>query len=894
MREFVLTGSPAAVLTNASGPGFAATSFNLWGGIPGSKENDALLTLCSRLADVPPEVAVRLGRVIETSAVHTFALGQPAHLRWLEALLLGFANAVDNAYAARVRLPLDFTVVEELVRSTGRPAGEALVSGFHSTGAPSYYRHGRYRVVLRGLHGYADAVARHADALRATLASTKVEDRLVALEMLEGLPADVLGLFAAELADYATSTSSKVRSAALAPVRDCGAAAFEPLEEIATNGKPGNRVEALELLYSDGDPDVRAWALATAGEDRAASVRALVGQWTDPPGDGSTGDDAGLPAVQVPTIEWRTPVTPELTAQLERLVAKVNRDTVESNEQQRRYAQQWQQQHGTSLRHQDQKLLDRGFLPRVLAALESGRPAKPSRYVYSHHLQGEVARSLTGLGLGPAGITVLLSQCGLLTLSHWDQLWHPASVAYDALFRATGHPTLLEISTMLDELGHDGGRLVLRSYLSSYGGSLGRDWPDEAVAPFMTVHLDKVMRLLAPAAERDYAIDPLGVFPALASLPNLPPSVVDGLFAAALGSRKTERLPAQDALAKVPGIEARVIRALSDGKADVRALAAQWLGRLRHEAALPALETAVAKEKQDVALGAMLDALQALGQPVEKYLDRDALAGQAATVVAKGLPKDLDWFPWDGLPAVRWADGEPVSPEILRWFLAQAVKGRSAEPNAVLRKYAAMLDPRDRERLGQFVLEAWVAQDLAPIDPDEARRQAEQAAANMYQSIRQWPQYYQDNPLRNASQEQIMASYLPSYLKQPAGSAASSKGLLAVAAACAGERAAPVAQRYLKEWYGMRAAQGRALIVMLAWIEHPSATQLMLSVGSRFRTKSFQEEATRQAELLAERKGWTTRRAGRPHHPDGGLRRGRRARALVRRPACSPRTCCPT
>ena len=322
---------------------------------------------------------MRLGRVVEASAVHSFALGQPAHLRWLEALLLGFANAVDNAYAARVRLPLDFTVVEAMVRSTGRPAGEALVSAFHTTGAPSYYGHGRYRVVLRGLHGYAEAVARHAEALRPALASTKVDDRLVALEMLDGLPADVLGLFAAELADYATSTSSKVRSAALAPIRDCGAAAFDPLKEIATNGKPGNRVEALELLYSDGDPDVRAWALATAGEDRAASVRALVEQWTDPPGAGSTTDDPGLPAVEVPTIEWRTPVTPELTAQLERLVAKVNRDTAESNEQQRRYAQQWQQQHGTSLRHQDQKLLDRGFLPGLLAALESGKPAKPGQ-----------------------------------------------------------------------------------------------------------------------------------------------------------------------------------------------------------------------------------------------------------------------------------------------------------------------------------------------------------------------------------------------------------------------------------------------------------------------------------------------------------------------------------
>jgi hypothetical protein len=81
--------------------------------------------------------------------------------------------------------------------------------------------------------------------------------------------------------------------------------------------------------------------------------------------------------------------------------------------------------------------------------------------------------------------------------------------------------------------------------------------------------------------------------------------------------------------------------------------------------------------------------------------------------------------------------------------------------------------------------------------------------------------------------------------------------VLAVAAACAGERAAEPVGRYLKEWFGQRAAQGKALIAMLGWIDHPGATQLMLSIGSRFRTKSFQEEATKQAAALAERKGWT-------------------------------------
>ena len=785
----------------------------------------------------------------------------------------GFANAINsNPAVKKIQLPLDFTVVEALVQSTGRPAGEVLVSAFSATGVPSYYYgHDRYRVAVRSLEGYAEAVSRHAEALRPTLASTKVDDRLVALEMLAGLPADVLGLFADELADYATGTSSKVRSAAIATLTACGATTVAPLQAVARTGKPASRLEALELLYAADDAAIREWALVAAGEDRAASVRALVERWTDPVDGAPTSEDPGLSPVEIPQIDLRTPLTAELVAQLEGLVADINRHITETNRLQRRAAQQWQMQHGTSLHHQDQKLLGHGFLPGLLAALESGKPNPPPD-AYSHFLQHHVGQALPGLGLGSAGLTVLMAHCGLLHVSHWNQLWASACEAYDALFRATGRPTLLEISTMLDQLGYDGGTLVLRSYVSQHWGvRLGRTWPDEAVAPFMSVHLDKVMRLLTAPPEHDYSVDAMGVFPALATLPTLPPSVVDALFASATGSRKATRGPAQDALAKAPGIEVRVIRALSDGKGEVRATAAMWLGRLRHAAAIPALEAAVAKEKQDVALGAMLDALQAMGQPVERYLDRDALAGQAATAVARGLPKDLAWFPWAGLPAVRWADGEPVPLDTLKWFLAQAAKAKSPEPNAVLRKYSSMLDPRDREELGQFVLEAWVAQDLTPISYDDALREAEQAAANLYQAMQSWPQYYQDDPLRNASKEQLLASYLPTYLKQPAGSAASSKGLLAVAAACAGERAAPVAQRYLKDWYGMRASQGRALIIMLAWIEHPSATQLMLSVGSRFRTKSFQEEATRQAELLAERKGWTVGELADRTIPTAGL-----------------------
>lgn len=210
------------------------------------------------------------------------------------------------------------------------------------------------------------------------------------------------------------------------------------------------------------------------------------------------------------------------------------------------------------------------------------------------------------------------------------------------------------------------------------------------------------------------------------------------------------------------------------------------------------------------------------------------------------------------MPAVRWADsGDAVPVDVLTSFAVQAVKAKSPEPNVMLRKYCALFDPADREAFGQYLLEAWLAEDVRPVTLEEAEVRATAAATQMLRYIAMYPQHYASDPANGKSLEQLTAEYLPSFAGQPAGSAVGAKGLLALVAACARERAAEPVARYLKEWYGQRAAQGKALIAMLGWIEHPSATQLMLSVGSRFRTKSFQEEATKQAEALAERKGWS-------------------------------------
>ncbi|MBB6566898.1 DUF4132 domain-containing protein [Kribbella sandramycini] len=498
----------------------------------------------------------------------------------------------------------------------------------------------------------------------------------------------------------------------------------------------------------------------------------------------------------------------------------------------------------------DRPLKDRD-LQRVLDTLESGK-LPPGRMLANQ--PGRWAHYILGphvLEFGPVLTTVIYAALDLLDDGGRPSLSNGAAAFYTRLFEETGHPTLLEIAGLLNAVGLDGSGFVLQHYTGRYFQPLGMGWPDAAVAPFIQTVLPEVLEKLGRTG--DWHEDDDGPFRALATLPALPPAAVTALTELALGSRKAARRQAQDLLARNEGVEDLPIAALADGKAEVRAIAAQWLQRLRHEPAIPALEAAVAKERHDLTQGALLDTLESLGRPVAQYLDLETLRSQAETAVAKGLPKNLDWLSWDAVPAVHWAKtGVEVPRAVLQWFVVQAVRGKSAEPNALLRNYCGLFERSTREAFGQYLLEAWLAEDVRTVAPEDALRTSQEEASWLIGD----PQY-QQSWMAGLSHAELVAELLPMNLQELAGSAASSKGLLAVVAACGGAGVAAPVQRYLKEWFGSRAAQGKALIAMLAWVDDPAATQLMLAVGSRFRTKSFQDEANRQAAALAERKGWT-------------------------------------
>lgn len=856
LLNYVLTGDPVSVLGVVAAPGAGQAL-----GVNGNSRGE-YPAIYRDFAKVPVDVRLRWCQVLQvcsqTGAIYALQLPGGAH--WPEVLLTHASGSASHFGHYQGRRPLDISVacLEEMLVESGLATSSVLVSSFASPIESSYFAGIRQRLVAN-LIGYNEAVERHAEAIRPVLLAPGVPQRLHVLWLLDRAGDEALARFGPELVSLAVSSSKQVRAAAMDLVHRAGISVVDPLKQVAREGKPEERAHALRLLFdlgkNRGEPGLAVFARETAAADKAASVSALASQWEE--GDAQVSAGGQQSSYVVPVIEWTARLTPGARAGVESFWRQVVASIVSANETSRRqHAQSKAAGHKFPL-----YLLDVPSEPQLktlLRQLESDEPGGTKELLARNawwHFNSALLSLAANPEMTPVFMLKTLHVLGMDMEDRAGELSNVSRAAFNVMHQKSGRPTLLELSEMFREIGVPP-YAVLSAYCNS-NQPLAGDWDPEAVWPFFAHNLDLVIRAVTHGTD-EYWFDRTAPIRAIATLPELPQVLITPLFDLALGSAKTDRASAQQALSRLPEYEKRVVAALESAKAGVRTLAAQWLAGLRYEPAIPALEKACTKDKNDVAKGAILDALQALGQPVEKYLNRSALAKDAANLAGKPAPKELDWFPWSAIPQVRWADsGEPVESDILRWMLISAVKQKSPEPNAILRKYCSMFETRDREAFGQFILETWLREDVRPIDPEEALRQAKAEAQQMHRAITQYPQYYGGSPYLGKSEEEITGAILPRWMSTPAGSAIGSKGVLAVAAACAGPRAAPAVSRYLKEYYGTRAAQGKALIGMLAWIEHPSATQLMLSVGSRFRTKSFQEEAVRQAEALAERNNWT-------------------------------------
>lgn len=810
----------------------------------------ALGPVYAHVGAVDPAMLVRWGEIVAVAVENPYywkgALQVPPRAHWAEALvhqMIGWARLwPERPLFKRVTSAM----FENALAAGGLPPSTLVVAAFATP--LEHHRHAESCARAVGaLCDFGDALLRYADRVLPHLTPADAAQRQHVLTLLAPLAAEVLKPFAAPLAELSCASGKQVSSLAQGLAWRVIDDALPVLRGIARSAKPDQRVQALRFLDDIArrreDAVLRDFARDTARADKATSVQALMTEWDAR----ETAAQGPVNAYTVPVIAWTVEGGAGLDALLDSFWLEVD-DAIEKAN-----ARAAQENHRAPVITAQTRQQLRDYLA-------SAEPTPATTFTLHHIAEKAVHTALERIPERDGASLMLLLKLyrffGLLVNQSGWLSWH-LTEAVEKLRRRTGQPALLEYALALSGMG-----LPTDKLLYAFGHVRERIRAGERSAedlwPFFAHFLNAVSHELKWKVQNYPIADHSARFRALGLLPQVPPELVAWLLEVALTGPKAQRGPARDVLARLPQRDGHVIAALSDGKADVRAAAAGWIRELGLDAAVPALEKAAKAEKQEAAKGALLETLIALGRSTAPFVDRKALARDAEKAWAKGAGKDLEWFDWEALPPVTWADtAQAVDPMLVRGMVIQAVKQKTPEPHALLRQYCAMFEPRSREVLGQHLLEAWIGEDTRSISEDLAKRSAQESARNTHRFMAQHPQYYTGSPQLNYTIEQLYDAFLPKYLKQPEGTAIASKGILALAAACAGERAVPVVARYLKDYYGTRAAHCKALVAMLAWIPHPTAVQLLLAVGNRFRTKGIQEEAAHQVETLAERRGWT-------------------------------------
>lgn len=381
-------------------------------------------------------------------------------------------------------------------------------------------------------------------------------------------------------------------------------------------------------------------------------------------------------------------------------------------------------------------------------------------------------------------------------------------------------------------------RGIVRGMLHQYARVSLLERPIPTLAYHVYDNLDVVQEALGMAPKADLLeLDAAAALDLLGELPKVPDRFRLTLLDLAVGSRKTLHRRARALLKDATGIEAAIVARLSDGKKEVRAAAAAWLGERGQPGAAAALARALKKEKSEEGRAAMLTALSRLGADISDYVSDKALKQEAEKGLAKWPLTSLEWwFPFDRLPVLQWGSGKKVDPLIIKWWVVLADKLKHPGGNALLDFHLDRLRPEDAGALGLFVLSAFVHLDTTP---------------GLYDTWVNW-----------------VAKQPPGKQRYP--SSTENRGILALASRAPGAEAVEIVRRYLKE-HGSRTSQAKSLLEALAANPAPDAIQAVLAAANRLKQKSVQAYAAKLVQSVAERRGWTPEELADRTMPTGGF-----------------------
>lgn len=829
-------------------------------------------------AAVPVDVWRRFGEVLAAAGRASGRVLQPpaGHPEWLYALLGEFVYTHSTGTNRGNHWPVPLLVA--VLAEAGLPPVDAVRLGFDMTfqeqlRAAGIWSYGNPELPYSG---WAEFLAAHPELVREVLGALPAAKTVLAVMGLVRVKYDFTPILDL-LADLATGSSKTVRDEVLPVLIPAAPAAYPHVERHLTTGDAGRRNEAAAVLWrldpKAAGPRLRAHLEAETAERTKQTIQKLLAAPTDPAAD--------APKFELPPLAVELGEQPFPQAARDRVKAVFDHAFQLEMQAYERSLTFWNGPNRPQWMTQPVKPspLSDHALGELFDFLEGRRKVAGAAYSRPFIYNTPFADD----SFAPPGVklvhvvrlAVALAHLGLDRGSHG--LWWSYSTDLEAYRGRCPEPFgLRELDAVVATLPDGKPGLVAAAYLSNNTGyHQFCDWEPAAVWPAFADKLDVLRDALTGVnpAGRNYfdGHRKRNAFRVLGMFPQLPPGFIPILWDQALGESKADRPLAQAALKTVPGKTEKILVALADGRQGVRAAAAEWLGDIGDAAAIDPLKAAFRKEKQEAVKGVMMAALEKLGADVNEFLDRKALAKEAAAGLAKKLPAGMDWFPLDRLPAVRWQDtGKPVEPDVVKWWIVQAVQQKSPACGPVLRRFLELCRPADAADLAKFVLTSWVGYDTqtAPAEESAAKAKADAAAhwaawkaSNHLQYFE--PQYKNEDGYR----EHLFREYSGKLIHSAAGE----RGMLAVVSAAGDAACVRVCEQYIRTWFGQRLAQCKALVEVLAHLKHPTALQVLLSVANRFRTKAVQTLAGEFVTAVAEREGWTIDELADRTIPDAGF-----------------------
>lgn len=300
----------------------------------------------------------------------------------------------------------------------------------------------------------------------------------------------------------------------------------------------------------------------------------------------------------------------------------------------------------------------------------------------------------------------------------------------------------------------------------------------------------------------------------LAHVPQPPERILAQAARIAVSGSKESRLLARTLLR--PQDARRIaVEALTGPKAQ-REAAAEWLTELADPEAVPALRRAASKERSPATRAMLLHALAASGESIEELLSPQVLRDEADRGITGKALAALSWFDFSSLPKVRWSDGSPADPAIIRWWVILADKHKEPGGHGLFELYLDRLMAEDAAALGSHILHAWIARDTLPADD-------------------------------------------PRGYEQFATTALEHKGLLALTVRMDGDELAQAVKDYEttgRRWQGEHRFQLIALHAALAANGSPLALAALQITATRHTMRSVQKAALAQLEQVAQWRGW--------------------------------------